>query len=142
MTDAVGESQDARENSLIGSSSKPTVVTARMHSEAEIFGAKRAASRRKTADNDADLKYLSELYLTPWKMARFRTHEVIISWHFHFAFRPYMRLSTALHSCVLKNTFPVDAPNSLRTPGNPCFFLRSMTKQRSMFCCSWVFELN
>lgn len=78
VADLVGGSQNVGENSSTGiSTSKPTVVTARMHSEAEIFGAKRAASRRKTADNDADLKYLSELYLTPWKMARFRSHEVV-----------------------------------------------------------------
>ncbi|EUB61533.1 DNA-directed RNA polymerase III subunit RPC5 [Echinococcus granulosus] len=55
--------------------SKATVVSVRMRSEAEIFGAKRAASRRKTADNDDDLRYLSQLYLVPWKPARFRTHK-------------------------------------------------------------------
>ncbi|KAL5107288.1 DNA-directed RNA polymerase III subunit RPC5 [Taenia crassiceps] len=58
-------------------SEKPTVVSVRMRSEAEIFGAKRAASRRKTADNDDDLKYLSQLYLVPWKPARFRKHKPI-----------------------------------------------------------------
>lgn len=56
--------------------SKPTVVSARMRTEAENFGAKRAASRRKTAENDADLMYLSQLQLTPWRPVRFRKHKV------------------------------------------------------------------
>uniref|UniRef100_A0A0R3WIG4 SH2 domain-containing protein n=1 Tax=Hydatigena taeniaeformis TaxID=6205 RepID=A0A0R3WIG4_HYDTA len=57
------------------SPAKPTVVSVRMRTEAEIFGAKRAASRRKTADNDDDLRYLSQLFLVPWKPATFRTHK-------------------------------------------------------------------
>lgn len=39
----------------------------------------RLESRRKTAANDADLLYLKELYLDPWKKGNFKTYEVMIS---------------------------------------------------------------
>nr|CDS27402.1 DNA directed RNA polymerase III subunit RPC5 [Hymenolepis microstoma] len=52
--------------------SSSTVVSARMRTEAEMFGAKRLASRRKTAENDEDLRYLSQLSLTPWRPSRFK----------------------------------------------------------------------
>ncbi|VDK37242.1 unnamed protein product [Taenia asiatica] len=75
LTDGSPDGVDNSTNSM--SSAKPTVVSVRMRTEAEIFGAKRAASRRKTADNDDDLRYLSQLHLVQWKPARFRTHKPI-----------------------------------------------------------------
>lgn len=58
------------------STSSSVVVSARMRTEAEMFGAKRLASRRKTADNDEDLRYLSQLHLTPWRPSRFKPYKV------------------------------------------------------------------
>uniref|UniRef100_A0A5K3FFG5 ARID domain-containing protein n=2 Tax=Mesocestoides corti TaxID=53468 RepID=A0A5K3FFG5_MESCO len=74
----VPELTDEQVEDQVSSSSlaKPTVVSARLRSEAENFGAKRAASRRKTAENDSDLMYLSQLQLTAWKPARFRCHRL------------------------------------------------------------------
>ncbi|VDN98082.1 unnamed protein product [Rodentolepis nana] len=60
--------------------SSSTVVSARMRTEAEMFGAKRLASRRKTAENDEDLKYLSQLSLTPWRPARFKPYNPLYAY--------------------------------------------------------------
>ncbi|VUZ47989.1 unnamed protein product [Hymenolepis diminuta] len=62
------------------STSSSVVVSARMRTEAEMFGAKRLASRRKTADNDEDLRYLSQLHLTPWRPSRFKPYKSLYAY--------------------------------------------------------------
>ncbi|KAM3177900.1 hypothetical protein ACTXT7_003630 [Hymenolepis weldensis] len=62
------------------SASSSVVVSARMRTEAEMFGAKRLASRRKTADNDEDLRYLSQLHLTPWRPSRFKPYKSLYAY--------------------------------------------------------------
>lgn len=130
LTDGSHDDLDNSTNSM--SSAKPTVVSVRMRSEAEIFGAKRAASRRKTADNDDDLKYLSQLHLVPWKPARFRTHKVRLRFKFS-TYSPYMPSSIAQFSCVLWNMLQAIALNSPEIIGRHYFCHRSTRKPTSIF---------
>ncbi|VDL93620.1 unnamed protein product [Schistocephalus solidus] len=67
--DKAPSSSSQQTSALMGA--KPTVVSARLKADDSI-GAGRMASRKKTAENDSDLMYLSQLQLTPWKPARFK----------------------------------------------------------------------
>ncbi|BHF67323.1 DNA-directed RNA polymerase III subunit RPC5 [Sparganum proliferum] len=70
--DKAPSSSSQQSSALTGA--KPTVVSARLKADDSI-GAVRMASRKKTAENDSDLMYLSQLQLTPWKPARFKRYK-------------------------------------------------------------------